>query len=153
MLARFWENGALMYEGQGAGLDGGRGFNIAAIDQATGRLRDPIQRFDTWASRSTGTSTNAMVAYLDSVPNGTLLLIAVADEAGLNDWSSCTLLTSPWTNAALGRLQQLGSTQIGNYCYGDQWAMIAVKGQGAALSESLGHAAADAPTQATVQLP
>lgn len=75
-----------MYQGEGAtaGDGGGRGFNVAAIDPATLRLRDPIQRFDTWASRNSGTAMIAMIAYLDSLPNGTIVLIAVGDEAGMN---------------------------------------------------------------------
>lgn len=153
--ARFLEGGALMYEGRGAILDGGRGFNIATIDLATGRLRDPIQRFDTWASHSTHTSTNAdaMVAYLDSVPVGTLVLIAVADEAGLNDWSSCRILPDPWVNAVINRLEALGSRQIRQLCYSDNFSLISIKGQGAALSEVLGHGDVDAIATATVQLP
>jgi hypothetical protein len=152
--ARFWEDGAVMYEGVGGTMDGGRGFNIAAIDLVTGSLRDPIQRFDTWHSRATGTGAamTAMNAYLDSVPNGTLLLIAIADEAGLNDWSACTFLTQPWVSGAVSRLRALGSTQIGSYCYGDRWAMIAIKGQGVALGEARGTGSADALVQAVVQL-
>ncbi len=157
-IARFWENGAVMYQGTaaigvGPDLSGARGFNIAAIDPATGRLRNGIQRFDTWATRNNGADMNAMVAYLDSLPNGTIVLIAVGDEAGLNSFppSGCTSLPYSWVTAARQRLQSLGSTQIQNYCYQNQWAMIAIKGQGV-LSESLS-STGDAPVQATVQLP
>lgn len=157
-LARFWENGALIYEGLAATVNdaGGRGFNIAAINPATGRLREPIQRFDTWATRNSGTNMNAMIAYLDGLPNGTIVLIAVGDEGGLNSFppDGCTLLPYSWVTTALNQLESLGSTQILDYCYWDQWAMIAIKGQGVALSEALGRAGvADAPTQATIHLP
>lgn len=155
LLARFWENGALLYQGEGATASdgGGRGFNIATINPATGRLRDPIQRFDTWATRNSGTAMNAMVSYLDGLPNGTIVLIAVGDEAGLNQFppSQCSFLPYAWVVAAMNRFATLGSTQIQNYCYGDQWAMISIKGNGA-LSES--HSAgADASTQIRIHDP
>ena len=155
VLARFWENGALMYEGQGASIDGGRGFNIAAINPATGRLRDPIQRFDTWGSRSLGTAGLEMVNYLNGIPNGTVLLIAVADEAGLNNFDVCTFQNLSWVTQVKSALQALGSTMIGSLCYRDQWAMITIKGQGVALNEALGKDTAQTSvvTQATIQLP
>jgi hypothetical protein len=152
IYAKFWENGSQMYTGAGASLDGGRGFNIAAIDLTTGRLRDPIQRFDTWATRDSGSQHLAMIAYLDGVANGTLLLIAVGDEAGLNNFDSCTFLPYPWVPQVKSTLQALGSTQIGSYCYRDQWAMITVKGEGSARSEQLGHGAS-ASTQETFTIP
>jgi len=163
VLARLWENGALMYEGVGASIDGGRGFNVAAIDLASGRLRDPIQRFDTWGSRHGVPDPNInqlsqLINYLNGLPDGTLLLMAVGDEAGLNNFDSCSLLNqfeNPFVQPALQLLESLGSTQIRQYCYRDQWAMIAIKGQGVALSEALGRNddRTDASTQATFQLP
>jgi hypothetical protein len=152
-LALFWENGALMYQGEGASNDGGRGFNIAAIDPSTGRLRDPIQRFDTYATRDTGADMLAMIAYLDGVPNGTILLISAGDELGLNLFppNDCTFLNHDFVSTALQRLQALGSNQIQNYCYRDQWAMIAIKGQGM-VSESLSHDN-DASTAMTMLAP
>lgn len=151
---RLWENGALMYQGRGAIDNGGRGFNIAGIDLATGRLRTPIQRFDTWWDHYTHTTMNldAMVTYLDSVPVGTLLLISAVDEAGLNNWSSCSLLPNPGVTAVITRLEALGSRKIRQMCYSDNWTLISVKGQGAALGESLGRGI-DAVVTATVQMP
>jgi hypothetical protein len=145
-----------MYQGEGATAadGGGRGFNIAAIDPLTNRLRGPIQRFDTWATRNSGENMNAMIAYLDSQPNGTLLLIAVGDEAGLNNFpasNGCTFLPYDWVTTARQRLQALGSTQIQNYCYGDQFAMIAIKKQGVALGEARS-SIADAAAATTVPL-
>lgn len=151
---RFWENGAPMYQGRGAIDNGGRGFNIAAIDPATGRLRNPIQHFDTWLDHNNHTSTNlnAMVSYLDSVPVGTLLLMTAVDEAGLNDWSSCAILPDQPVNTLINRLEALGSRSIRQMCYSDNWVMMAIKGQGAALGESLGHGV-DAAVTASIQLP
>jgi hypothetical protein len=147
--ARFWENGTLFYEGQGFSVEGGRGFNIAAIDR-TGRLLAPVQRFDTWLSRNTGDEMRKMIEFLDNVPDETLLLISVGDEAGLNFDNACTRLPYSWVTDAIGRLEALGSTQIGSYCFRDQWSLITIKGREVSLSEAIGHDAADAVTEATV---
>jgi len=153
LLVRFWEAGSLMYQGEGATQtdSGGRGFNVAAIDPLTLRLRDPVKRFDTWLTRDSGTQMNAFIAYLDSQPNGTILLIAVGDEAGLNNFTTdlCSFLPHPWVAAAKQRLQALGSTQVQNICYRDQWSMVAIKGRGVALSEARS-STADAITAATL---
>jgi hypothetical protein len=160
--AKLWENGSQMYIGRGASIDGGRGFNIAAINPSTGRLYDHpqaqfdgIQRFDTWASRSLGTAGLLMLDYLNSLPNGTILLIAVADEAGLNNFSSCTFQNLTWVTDVRNAMQALGSTQLNSYCYNYNWAMITIKGQGVALHEALTHynTSGGAQTQATIQLP
>jgi hypothetical protein len=153
VTALFWENDAQMHVGTGASLNGGRGFNIAAINPSTGKLRDPIRTFDTWNTRNTGTDLMAMVAYLDSVPNGTILLISAGDELGLNEFppSDCAFLPFPFVGTALQKLQALGSTRIQDYCYRDQWAMIAIKGQGTALAESLSRDG-DAASSATLTL-
>jgi hypothetical protein len=155
--AELWENGAQMYVGRGAAIDGGRGFNIAAIDPTTGRLRDPIMRFDTWGTRSIGSAMTEMIDYLDEVPDGTILLIAVGDEAGLNGFDSCTFLGAghPWVEEGLQVLEGLGSELIRSYCYRDQWSMIAVKGQGVALGEALARYddRGSAASEATIVLP
>jgi hypothetical protein len=155
--AEFWENGAQMYLGLGASMDGGRGFNVAAVDPATGRLRDSIKRFDTWHSRQSGAAMTDMIAYLDDLPDGTLVLIAIGDEAGLNNFSACSFLSFDWVQEGLQRLEALGSMQIRQYCYGDMWSMIAIKGQGVALGESLVHevplTTAAAVSSATIEIP
>lgn len=67
----------------------------------------------------------------------------------------CTFLAYSWVTTARQRLQALGSTQIENLCYQDQWAMVAIKGQGVALSEARSAAAgpSDASTQAKIVEP
>jgi hypothetical protein len=154
--ARFWENGAFWYNGRGASLNGGRGFNIAAINRTTGRLIAPIQRFDTWLTRDSGGAMTAMNAFLDGVPNGTLLLIAVGDEAGLTYFpaqGACTDLPYPWVSQAFTRFAALGATLLSSYCYQDQWSLITIKGQGVALREALGGGSAHAISEATVSVP
>jgi hypothetical protein len=153
---RFWENGALWYNGHGASLNGGRGFNVAAINRTTGRLISPIQRFDTWLTRASGEAMTAMNAFIDSVPNGTLLLIAVGDEAGLTQFPAqggCTVLPYSWVSQALARFTALGAKLLSNYCYQDQWSLIAIKGQGVALDEALGSGSTHAISQATLPGP
>ncbi len=156
--ARFWEDGALSYDGVGFSLDGGRGFNIAAIDLAGGHLIAPIQRFDTWKTRWSGDDMRAMNTFLDGVPDGTLLLIAVGDEAGLTgetagpDSPDCSPFPYPWVDGALTRLSALGSAMARRLCYQEQWAFIAIKGQGVALAEARGTGVGDAVAQARVPL-
>lgn len=137
-VAWLFENGAQLFHATG-GAGGGRGFNVAAIDTCTGTLRQPVQHFDTWATRQSGASLNDLNNFLDGQPNGTLLLIAVADEAGLNNFppDSCTHLTNPYIEPFFQRLQALGSQQIRNYCYWNSYVLIAVKGEGVARSEQL----------------
>jgi hypothetical protein len=93
-----------------------------------------------------------MVNFLNSVPNGRMLMIAVADEAGLNYDQSCTRFPYTWVTNAIQTLEALGSTQIRNYCFWDSWAMITVKGEGVARSEQLGKAV-EAAAQVTLQIP
>lgn len=54
-------------------------------------------------------------------------------------------------HGAIARLQALGSTKIQNYCYQDQWAMITIKGDSAALRESL-PTGGNAPAEAMLTL-
>jgi hypothetical protein len=117
-----------------------RGFNVAAIDPRTGQQSGTIRRFDTWGTRDTGTAMRDLVAFLDSVPAGTPLLIAVHDEAGLTrDDLSCLPEPSPasvccqsnghaWTEEGVRALEALGAQGIRQYCYRNSYAFTAVKG-------------------------
>lgn len=149
-VARFFKNGVLFYEETGGG-GGGRGFNVAAMNPLTGNLIQPVQNFDTWFTRSTGTAMNAMIAFLNSLPNGTLILIAVADEAGLNLDNSCTFISVPWVESGLQTLEALGSRQIRNYCFRGSFAMAAFKGEGMARDEQLANGV-EASAQATLTI-
>lgn len=118
----------------GGGACGGRGFSVAAINPASDDLISypaSLQTFDTWASRNSGVAMNSMISFINSVPNGTILLIAVADEAGLNNFpasGACTFTTI--SGPLVTALQGLGSMQIQNLCYQGSFAMITVKGNG-----------------------
>ncbi|MGH9277298.1 MAG: interleukin-like EMT inducer domain-containing protein [Acidimicrobiales bacterium] len=131
-IARFFKSAALMHE-QNGGAGGGRGIQVAVIDTATGRLTGPVRIFDTWEGRATGVEWNTLADYLEAIPNGRLVMLAVADEAGITDYigDGCTELPTPGVQRGLQVLEALGSTRIRDYCYGDSWAMVTVKGQGA----------------------
>jgi hypothetical protein len=149
-VAWLLDNGAKLYHATG-GAGGGRGFNVAAFDTCTGSLRQPVQHFDTYATRDSGAALNNLNNFLDSLPNGTLVMIAVADEAGLNNFppNGCTHLNNPYIEPFYQRLEALGSQQIRSYCYWNSYALIAVKGEGVARSEQLG-ASVEASAQATL---
>lgn len=138
-VARFTRGGRIEYEKTG-GAGGGRGFNVLAIDTATGNAIQPAQNFDTWATRDSGVAMNNLITFLDGLPNGSLILFSVADEAGLTLDDSCTKRGSAWTESGLQKLESLGARQIRSYCFRDSWAMVTVKGETQARSESLGHA-------------
>src|SRR5262249_30662096 len=135
-FAEFRRDGAPFYH-QDGGAGGGRGFNIAAIDPDTGALLQPVHNFDTWGTRSTGEAMNALIDFLNTLSSGTVVLVAVGDEAGLNQLDACARLEFSWVEAGLQALEALGSTQLRSYCYRDSWGMIAVKGEGHARDEQL----------------
>lgn len=140
-----FQDGAQLYYRTNTGNPSttGRGFNIAVIDPATGQLQQAIRNFDTW-NASHGEMTDAfcqMNAFLDAVPDGMLLLLSIADEAGLNQDFSPAVFCNPRPDASCvndsrTRLAALGSQQIAQYCYRDSWAMATIKGTGVALDEA-----------------
>jgi hypothetical protein len=109
-----------------------------ALDPITGAELSPPQNFDTYITRSQCAANDpnapmyAMVNFLNTLPDGTVVMISVADEAGLNQNLSCNRFsTSSCYENGYTALEALGSTQIRSYCFRDSWAIIAVKGQGA----------------------
>jgi len=128
-------NGQIVYR------DRGRGFNVAAVDGQTGEIIS-VRNFDTWDDRDRGAAMRELLAHLEGLPIGALLLIAVGDEAGLNEFppDDCVALRQAWVEDAFRALEQLGSRQIRSYCYRDSWAMAVLKGEGSARAEQLGKA-------------
>lgn len=135
-VAKFFKDGAAFYSKIGGG-GGGRGFNVAALDPNTGELLQEPQNFDTWINGCS--AMQDMLSYLDSVPNGALLIIAVADEAGINQWDSCGPRSLPCLETFLQGIQTLGSTKIRSYCYRDSYVLLSSKNEGV-VGEQLGTA-------------
>jgi hypothetical protein len=125
--------GRMIYRAEGGG-SGGRGFNLCAFDPNTGYLVKRPQNYDTWATRQTGSELAELIAALDGLADGTLFVLAVADDAGLNS-DGCIFFAN--VQSALARLGALGSARIGEYCFRHGWAMVAVKGRGRAEAEGL----------------
>jgi Interleukin-like EMT inducer/Glycosyl hydrolases family 2, TIM barrel domain/Viral BACON domain len=152
-VARFYKQGALFYQRTG-GAGGGRGFNVAAINPCTGELLQPAQNYDTWDSshNSNGSLFCTISSFLDGLPNGALVMMSVADEAGLDQFppNGCTALGHACVEPFLQKLtQEYHSTMIRNYCYRNSWALIAVKGEAAARAEQLS-SGGEATAQATL---
>ena len=144
--ATFQKNGDAFYSKPGCTLGGGRGFNVAAINSLTGELLEPVQNFDTWLEGST--AARAMISMLQRQPQGTVLLIAVGDEAGLTEGRTAGCPRDPQAGTTCCRplggdieglrvaLEGLGAARIRRYCYWNSYALIAIKGIGS-VSENL----------------
>jgi hypothetical protein len=147
--ADFRRDGWTFYQRFGGG-GGGRGFNVATADPDTGAIIDPGRNFDTWGGGAP--AKDALVAYLAAIPNGQLVMLAVADEAGLNiePARACEMRTDAATVAVVGAIRALGSALIGSYCWRSSWAMVVIKGLGPPLAEDLQRteeARAEAPVE------
>jgi hypothetical protein len=144
--AMFARDGRVFYDEPGCTNSGGRGFNVAAISPANGNVIGSVQNFDTYGGNTNGTFdpnvAASMISFINGQPTGTILLIAVGDDAGLTydtyspQGSSCT----PYAVSAnvYSALEGLGATEIQHYCFRDSYSLIAIKAQGA-VAEQLVH--------------
>ena len=80
-----------------------------------------------------------MFAFLDSVPAGRVILVAVCDDAGICDQMKAYF-------------QKLGSTRIGEYGFRDSWAFITRKGSGRATDEAFGKNGASVTAKVTIKV-
>ncbi len=121
-VASFEVDGTLIYEVQGGGP--GRGFNFLTVDPQAGVL-GPVRNFDTWAREE---DVAAMEVYLQSLPDGTVVMGAIADEGAflLTDQARATVR------------ETLGSYFIDLLDYQFSWAIIARKAAAAPIAEGLG---------------
>jgi hypothetical protein len=110
--AQFRWNGEVIFDTSGGGP--GRGINVLAADPATG-VFTAVRSFDTWGDEN---ASAELVSYLHSLPDGTLVLFAVADEA--------SRLLSPDARATISRL--FFSRYIWLLDYQQSWALIGRKG-------------------------
>jgi hypothetical protein len=132
--ANFRRDGHTFYQRTG-GAGGGRGFNVAIVDAGTGEILDTGRNFDTWGGGDP--AKQALMNFLNAVPAGRLIMLAVADEAGITlaTTNQCTPRTDATTVSLVQLLQSLGSTRIDEYCWRGSWAMVTIKGTGIALAE------------------
>jgi hypothetical protein len=111
-LARFDWDGRPVHSTTGAGS--GRGINVMAVDPATG-VFSAVRTFDTWGD---ATASEKLVEYLTALPDGALVLFAVADDGALK-------LTP---RARIAILTMFQSRYIGWLGYQQSWALIGRKG-------------------------
>jgi uncharacterized protein (TIGR03437 family) len=111
-LARFDWGGRPIYSTTGAGS--GRGINVMVVDPATG-IFSAVRAFDTWGD---ATASERLVEYVSALPDGTLVLFAVADDGALK-------LTRE-ARIAIGTMFR--SQYIGWLGYQQSWALIGRKG-------------------------
>jgi hypothetical protein len=111
-LARFDWVGQPVYAATGAGS--GRGINVMLVDPATG-VFSAVRAFDTWGDAA---ASEKLVAYLSALPDGALLLFAVADDGVLK-------LTREARNAIWTMFQSRYIWWLG---YQQSWALIGRKG-------------------------
>lgn len=142
----FRRDGTTFYSGRGCVVGSARGWNVAAVDRRTGELLEPVRNFDTWYTGAA--AAVAMIDFLNRQPDGTLLLLAVADEGGMNvgRTSGCPSNPAPGSiccrplDGELERLRRtlegLGAREIRAYCYWNSYSLIAIKGSGAQASGS-----------------
>ena len=120
-VASFELNGNPLYRVTGGGS--GRGFNFLTIDPTTGIL-GPVRSFDTWASDA---AVLAMEDYLKSLPNGVVVLGAIADDGFFKITDETRRVIR----------ETLGSGLIDNLEYRYSWAIISRKGVAQPIHEGL----------------
>ena len=119
-LTRFRWAGVTIYETRGGGP--GRGINVLVVDPQTGFIQD-IRSFDTYASEE---SSAALARYLNSLDDGSLVALAVADDAAYR-----------LTQQAKTTIQRLfGSRFIQGLLYQQSWALLGRKGYPEPIAEA-----------------
>ena len=133
--ATFTLDGANVHSLSG-GQSGGRGINLGILDTSTGIRLSSVNSYDTWVN--VGNFTPLTTA-LQSLPNGSVYMIAVADEGGFADGpGSTSQRTTSSVTTFVNLMKSYGSTKVDKVLFWDSWAVIGVKGQGI-LSEAIGH--------------
>ena len=131
-------NGKTILSRAGYGA-GARGLNILILDEKTGARIKEFKHLDTYAFKDSAAQMQTVADYLNSIPNGSIVMIGVADNSGLFGYG----LDEPVYRA----LEALGSTQI-RTAPATSWAMITKKGTGK-LAETSGTSAITATSVLT----
>ena len=119
--ARFEIEGRVIFETVGGGP--GRGFNFVTLNDQTGEIR-PVRSFDTWDSDD---AVAAMESYLLSLPRGTVVLGAIADDG--------VYRITDQTRRVIA--ETLGAQLIERVEYQWSWAIIARVGTSPPMAERL----------------
>ena len=119
-LARFDWNRRTLFSTTGGGP--GRGLSVMSVNPVSGAF-SAVRSFDTWGDEQ---ASAALGEYLARLPQGTLVLMAVADEA--------TYRLSDGTRTAIA--SWFGSQSIRTLGYQHSWALIGRKGALKPLAEA-----------------
>lgn len=112
-----------------------RGLNVTVLDGMNYEIL-ASESFDTYISYA---ESNHYVAFIDQQENGSIIAIAVKDEA-----------SAKLHEEAKEKITSLGSTEIYNLCFRNSWSMISVKGYEAVMVETL---SSDSPADCQICLP
>ena len=118
-LARFEWNNRTVFSTTGGGP--GRGVSVLSVNSLTG-VFSASRTFDTWADEQ---ASNALVTHLAGLPDGTIVLLAVADEASYRLSETARAALATW----------FGSQYIRTLGYQHSWALIGRKHASKPLAE------------------
>ena len=119
-LVRFEWGWRTLFAASGGGP--GRGVSLISVDPVTG-VFSPARTFDTWGDEQ---AADALLRRLAGLPMGTIVMMAVADDASYR-------LTQQARDAIAG---WFGSQYIRSLGYQHSWAIIGRKGAPAPLAEA-----------------
>jgi hypothetical protein len=152
--AQFQLDDKTVFQRQG-GWGGGRGINVGVLDPHTGIRMQESRNFDTWFMEGGWGGRHIhfpeLVAYLNGLPNGTILALAIGDDGGFIAGPGGGPWQDPFVEHGYEALEALGSQQIRQVQYNGGWVMIVVKGQGV-LAEGLSDPLQPVLVQASVAL-
>ena len=143
-----------LFISRAGGAGGARGMNIAILDSNTGVRMKEVKNIDTWAAQYWGGPHfrfAELANYLNGLPNGSIILLAVGDEGGFINPNTQMSWNDSYVEQGFQVLEALGSTQIRNIKAWGSWSMIAIKGQGK-LAEAVQDQGIPAVSQAQVSV-
>jgi hypothetical protein len=132
--AVFYHNSNKFFQAQGYGDN--IGINFAVLHPVTGQI-EGVKNFDNWYSPES--ANEAMVNFMDAVPDGHIILAAIADEG------------SNIKEETYNKIESIGSKHIRDVRYWDSWAMITKKGASKNYAER--HTPRSAPCVIKVLVP
>jgi hypothetical protein len=123
---------------------GGRGITAAVLDPHNGLRMSQAKTFDTWqATAGSHRNFEKLIQYLEDIPDGAIVLIGAADEAGFINYNNNEPWNDPYVTQAYEYFEALGSTKVRQVVYNGGWAMVYAKG-GAVLGEEAAATKSDA---------